>query len=192
MSPDGSGVTEKEFEDSFKWLNRHFSFLYHADGSLTGLDDILERLKVAVMRHGIRGAVIDPYNFISRNRDISETDWVSELLTTLKAFCMAHGVHIWFVAHPQKMRKYDNGELPVPEGNDISGSAAWFAKADFGVTLHRDRSGLATFHVWKVRYSWTGKLGSTALAYNTETSTYEGEPDPTRVTATMDDWRSEL
>ena len=59
------------------------------------VEDIIERLKIAVMRHGIRGAVIDPYNYIQKKGDISETDWISEMLTQLRIFTQAHGIHLW-------------------------------------------------------------------------------------------------
>jgi hypothetical protein len=29
-----------------------------------------------------------------------------------------------------------DGSVPPPKGYDISGSAAWFAKADLGITVH--------------------------------------------------------
>ena len=80
-------------------------FLYQADGSLSSLDSIITRMKIAVMRHGVRGIIIDPYNYIARDQDTSETDWISEMLTKLRVFAQAHSIHIWFVAHPTKMMR---------------------------------------------------------------------------------------
>ena len=59
-------VSREELDDAFGWVRQHFSFLYHADGTLSSMDSILESLQVAVMRYGIRGWIIDPYNFILR------------------------------------------------------------------------------------------------------------------------------
>lgn len=174
-------VSKVEFDAAFNWINDHFVFVHQDDGSLTDLDAILERLKIAVLRHGIRGAVIDPYNYIARPRDISETDWISEMLTKLKTFVMAHGIHLWFVAHPTKLRKNDDGSLPIPKGYDISGSAAWFAKADIGLTIHRvpevapQEVGV---HIWKCRYAWVGQQGSTMLFYDKVTTTYGQKEAP--------------
>ena len=172
MSPD-------EMETAMKFIEDHFTFLYHADGSMTPLDDIISRLKVAVMRNGINGAVIDPYNYIERPRDMAETEWVSELLSRLRLFAQAHDIHIWFVAHPRKMQADANGEYPAPKGYDISGSAAWYAKADCGITVHRpDRvyGKTSEIHLWKCRHSWIGKEGVAELVFDVNTSQYLPRP----------------
>lgn len=130
---------------------------------------------MAVLRHGVRGAVIDPYNYIQKSRESSETDWISEMLSRVKAFAMAHGIHVWFVAHPTKLPIAADGTMPIPNGMTISGSAAWFAKADMGLTVHRpDRqhSNAAEVHVWKVRFNWTGKEGVAELMYRNGIATY--------------------
>lgn len=114
-------MTEKELQAGSDFVHMHFSFLHQTDGSLSTLDSIIERLKVAVLRHGIRGAVIDPYNYISKSKDASETDWISDMLSRVKAFAMAHDIHIWFVAHPTKMQRNADGDVPPPLGYDISG-----------------------------------------------------------------------
>ena len=49
---------------------------------------------------------------------------------------------------------------------DISGSAAWFAKADFGITVSRDENGDTFVVVWKVRFKWLGETGSAHLKYD--------------------------
>jgi hypothetical protein len=166
-------LSQEELDSGLEFVNDHFTFLYQNDGSLSSLKSIVERLKIAVMRHGIRGAVIDPYNYISRPNNVHETEWISDMLTQLRVFAQAHDIHIWFVAHPTKMAR-ENGKIPVPKGYDISGSAAWFAKADCGLTVHRPdpESTLSEVHLWKVRFQWVGKQGQTSLAYDRATSRY--------------------
>lgn len=168
-------VTPDELRIGKEFVQSHFSFIYQADGSMALLDSVLERLKVAVMRHGVRGAVIDPYNYIQKPNDTSETEWVSTLLSKVRLFAQAHDMHIWFVAHPAKMMRSANGDVPPPKGYDISGSAAWFAKADHGITVHRPdpvRSIISEVHSWKCRFSWLGKQGKADLLYSTLTNTY--------------------
>jgi twinkle protein len=171
-------MSEEELDESLAFIDEHFTFLSYKDGKLASLDDILERLKIAVMRHGIRGAVIDPYNYIARDHNMSETDWISEMLTRVCAFAQSYDVHIWFVAHPTKMQR-DNGKIPVPKGYDISGSAAWFAKADCGITVHRPNYETTDveIHIWKCRFSWVGKQGECKLTYDPSTSTYRDYND---------------
>lgn len=168
-------MNKEEALAAFNFVNEHFAFVHQDDGSLANLDSILDRLRIAILRFGIRGAIIDPYNFISRdNRDKSETEWISDMLTKVKAFAMGHGIHIWFVAHPTKMQRNSEGRIPPPGGFDISGSAAWFAKADCGLTVHREKEDplVAQIHIWKCRFSWVGKQGQTNLLYDLSTTRY--------------------
>lgn len=160
-------------ERALAWVGDHFSFLHQVDGSLSSLDDIIDLAKAAIMRYGIRGLVIDPYNFLDRG-DSNETDWVSEALTKLKVLAMAHDIHIWLCAHPTKLRRKEDGTFPVPTGYDIAGSAHFFNKADMGVTIHRPDllENKTEFHSWKVRFSFTGKVGKTNLTYDVATGLY--------------------
>lgn len=179
-------LSEEELDDALDFINKHFTFIHQADGSMATLDSILDRLKVAVMRHGIRGAVIDPYNYINRPSNVTETEWISEMLTRVRVFAQAHGIHIWFVAHPAKMQR-ENGRVPAPKGYDISGSAAWFAKADCGLTVHRSdpTSNTSEIIIWKIRFSWIGKQGETRLVFDRVTSRYD-EPTAYSVRANND------
>lgn len=173
-------MNAEEARAAFDWVQDHFTFVWQDDGGLANLDSILDRLRISILRHGIRGAVIDPYNFISRDsRDKSETEWISDMLTKVKAFAMGHGIHIWFVAHPTKMQRGADGKIPAPGGFDISGSAAWFAKADCGMTVHRDKDepGISQIHIWKCRFSWVGKQGQANLIYDVRSSSYYEVPE---------------
>ena len=88
---------------------------------------------------------------------------------------MAYDIHLWFVAHPTKMIRDAQGNIPAPKGYDISGSASWFSKADVGLSVHRpnpSESNISEIHCWKCRYSWVGRQGETSLNYNAVTSSY--------------------
>ncbi len=174
---DGSNkMTEEEHQESFKWVNDHFIFLTHESSEPSTIDSILDRLKIAVARTGIRGAVIDPYNYIIMEGDGSETEKISTMLTRVQSFAKSYGVHIWFVCHPAKMQRYGN-ELPRPDGMSISGSMSWWAKADVGITIYRlDKN--TEVNVWKCRYRWVGKTGITELNYDNSTGTYSEISDP--------------
>lgn len=67
---------------------------------------------------------------------MSETEYVSQMLTKIKRFAQHHDVHVWFVAHPRQMRDW-KGQPPTMY--DISGSAHFINKADNGVVIHRNR-----------------------------------------------------
>lgn len=176
--PFFDGVTPRmdktELAIALDWVKEHFVFLYQGDGHQSSIEDILDRLRSAVLRYGINGAIIDPANFVDRPKDQSETEWVSDALTKLKVFNMAHDVHMWFVAHPAKVYRDENGNYPVPGGYSISGSAHWFNKADMGITVHRPdmTHNQSDIHIWKCRFSWVGKVGKASLSYDVATGRY--------------------
>lgn len=180
---DGVGVEEgnvsvprisaPDMRETLNWVSDHFYWIEHSDGAPSTIDDILERAKVSVMRYGVRGVIIDPYNYIDKPGNMPETEFVSELLTKVKQFAVGHDVHVWFIAHPTKLKKDESGRYPPPGGYEISGSAAWFAKADCGLTVHRGSNDCETeIHLWKVRFKWIGKVGSVLLAYDPTTGRY--------------------
>ena len=166
-------MTEQEMSDAVGFINDHFVFLESKDGGLSTIDSIIDRIKQAVFRLGCRGAVIDPYNFIEHQGQ-EEHQSISMMLTKITSFCKAAGIHIWFVAHPAKMYPREDGTYAVPKGMSISGSAAWFAKADLGITVHRGDNDVEV-HCWKSRFKWVGQQGVAKLKYDVVNGTYSGE-----------------
>jgi twinkle protein len=169
---DRMSTDERDYALAF--LNQHFVFLQSHDGAPSTVQSIIDRTKQAVMRMGVRGLVIDPYNYLDMAGD-SEHQAISKMLTDIVLFCKSHEIHAWFVAHPAKQLP-DSG---VPKGQHISGSAAWFAKADMGVTVHRNKNDTQV-HVWKSRFKWVGAVGEVELNYDLPTGRYSDKPDPTR------------
>ena len=169
---DGTNrMTESEKDKSFKWVQDHFLFMDSENIEPASIDSILDRAKAAVAQIGIRGLVIDPYNYIDmKNKGDSETGAISDLLTRVQAFAKAFGVHVWFVAHPSKTQRAGM-DLPRPDGMAIAGSMAWWAKADCGLTVHRANPNVEVA-VWKCRYRWVGSSGEVQFAYDKTTGTY--------------------
>jgi twinkle protein len=168
-------MSEQEKEDAFKWVNDHFLFIDTNGDEPSTLESILNRTKVAIKRMGVRGLVIDPYNFIDLNRSSTETEAISDMLTKVQKFVKSHDLHCWFVAHPAKVNR-SGMEQPRPDGMSISGSMAWWAKTDCGVTIHR-QEGFVEVAVWKCRYRWVGTQGETTLLYNKTSGTYSENLD---------------
>ncbi len=163
-------MSKDEVAEAMSFIDKHFVFLESRDGAMSTMESIIERAKQAVLRLGVRGLVIDPYNYIERVGD-NENEGISEMLTKISLFAKSHGIHVWFVAHPTKVRMNEDGTYPVPKGNEVSGSAAWFAKADIGVTVHRGEEG-TEIHCWKCRWKWIGKQGHTYIAYDLPTGRF--------------------
>ena len=163
-------MTEEEKEEAFKWVENHFIMMDSETIEPTSIESVLERAKIAVTRMGIRGLVIDPYNYIENKSGGSEHEFISNMLTKIQAFAKAYDVHVWFIAHPSKITR-SGMDLPRPDGMAISGSMAWWAKADNGITVHRAEHHVE-IAVWKCRYRWIGTQGETKLEYVKNTGTY--------------------
>ncbi len=175
-------MTEGELQKSLAWTQRHFVFIRAEDDSPT-LDWLLEAARNAVLRYGVKGLVIDPYNEIEHRRPgaMTETEYVSQMLGKVKRFAANHGVHVWFIAHPAKPQRDKDGKIPVPTLYDISGSANWVNKADCGLVVHRDPLAWppqVEIHVRKVRFKSVGKPGMATLDYDTATGRYSDQAAP--------------
>lgn len=155
-------ITEQEFSDAKQWLHQHFHFILPEAPTL---DAVLDKAKVLVRRHGLKGLIIDPYNELDHTRrkeGINETEYVSSFLTQLRTFARQQSVHIWLVAHPAKLMKDRDGSYPVPDGYTISGSAHFYNKADNIIAVHRDTTNpnaSTEVHVQKIRSRWLGNRG---------------------------------
>jgi twinkle protein len=162
-------IPQKELINSLEWLQQHFLFIAPEE-SLT-ISSLLAIAKSLVTRNGIRGLVIDPWNEFdhSRPNGQNETEYISIALTQIRRFGRAHGVHVWLVAHPQKLYRLKDGSYPVPTPYDISGSAHWRNKADNCITVWRDQNELerpVKLFVQKVRFREVGSIGEIDLRWN--------------------------
>ena len=141
------------------------------------IQGLLQTAKRLVARHGIRGLLIDPWNEFEHSRGThSETEYISSSLTQIRRFARAHGVHVWLVAHPQKLYRKDDGSYPVPTPYDISGSAHWRNKADNAITVWRDEQNTEApvkIFVQKIRFREVGRIGLVELHWNVVNGRYE-------------------
>lgn len=184
-------MSEQEVQQSVDWAKERF-FLIRTDDTAPTVEWILEKARVAVIRHGIKGLVIDPYNEIEHQRPagLTETEYVSWMLNRVHRFARNHDVHVWFVAHPQKPQRGKSGDYPLPSLYDISGSANWANKADIGVIVERDRtegSRKVTVYVQKVRFKSVGTPGDITLEYDRATGRYREMPDYSPARSRYDD-----
>lgn len=162
-------ISLSEVEDALAWIEDHYVFIRDEEESPT-LDWILETAKSAVLRHGIRGLVIDPYNEMEHKRPpgFTETEYISDMISKVKRFAQAYGVHVWFIAHPAKPQRFQ-GKVVPPTLFDISGSAHWVNKADVGIVVIRSyeqgKENQTTIRVDKVRFKEIGHVGGVVMEY---------------------------
>jgi twinkle protein len=133
------------------------------------------------------GVVIDPWNELEhlRPQHYSETEYISATLSMIRSWARENSVHVWLVAHPQKLRRLEDGKLPVPTPDTISGSQHWWNKADNCITVWREfgdpPSEKVEIHVQKIRFKHVGRPGVVPLMYDRITGRYN-EPPPQQFT----------
>lgn len=171
---DGQRMSREELRSTYPFINEHFKFMQQDDGAKATVDSILERITTAVFRWGIRNVVIDPYSYVERDKNDSETQFISDLLARVRLVAQTYGLHIWFVAHTTKIPVREDGSYRVPGGYDVSGSGEWFAKPDFGLTVHLEpkEPGLVKVACWKCRFTWYGKKGDALVRWLPDEQAY--------------------
>lgn len=171
---DHERISSIEFDPAINFIDAHFFFININKVDVT-LQGILDKAKELVLRKGIKGLLIDPWNYIEHKipKGQNETQYVSDCLSKIKAFALTHNIHIIIVAHPTKMPKV-NGKYEVPTLYHISGSAHFFNKTDNGITVNRNYdNNTVDVYIQKVRYSWLGKIGVCSFIYDIETRQYQ-------------------
>jgi twinkle protein len=152
-------MTHKSIAEWAEWCNTRFAYIScDSEKAAPTLDWLLQRFRVCVVRDGATDAVLDPWNQIEHQRgQLNETDYIDAALRRLSAFGRRHGCNIWIIAHPTKMRSARPGDpLPVPSAYDISGSSAWYNKADMVITVYRT-DGISQIHMQKAKFErWQG------------------------------------
>lgn len=189
--PFGFGPTERiredELAESVDEMRDWFGFLTPAvdtQRELFTIEDVLIGAELRFRLLGIwgdaksqKGIVIDPWNELEhlRPQHTSETEYISATLTMLRSWARRHAVHVWLVAHPQKLKR-EEGRLPIPRPDSISGSQHWWNKSDNALTVWRDLEAVnpdrVAIHIQKIRFKNVGKIGVVELNYDRVTGKY--------------------
>lgn len=138
------GCSAQEFDrhpqraQAYASIEQHVKVISNAlDENLEfDIDTFLETARVSVIRDGARLILLDPWNEIEhkRNRDETLTEYVGRAIRKVKSFARRYNVAFWIVAHPTKPAKGTNA---IPSLYDVSDSANWSNKADYGLVYHR-------------------------------------------------------
>lgn len=172
-------MTLEEVEKATNWIDNNIFFILPKDEDYT-LTNILEAASYLVLKHGIKGLVIDPWNTISHDyKNDSETEYTKKILNQLTYFERNHGLCLFIVAHPAKMRKVkDTNKYELPNLYDISGSAHWFNKAEVGITVYREFNKemndtlFTAVYVQKVKHRFMGQVGFTKFDFDKRCQRY--------------------
>lgn len=174
--PFGAGptdrMTKEEVHDAMLEMNRHFGFV-----SVSTECDIPAVLNASApwfeANADKRILVIDPWNQLAHDfNGLSETQFVSKSLMQINLWAKDNNVHVFLIAHPQKMRNPD-GTLPVARPDMIAGSQHFWNKADNCLSIWRQPDSTEVdIHVQKVRWAHLGQVGMVTLTYDRVTGRY--------------------
>lgn len=169
-------MTKEEMKEGLGWINDHFHFIIPKEEMLS-VETILKKARATILRYGVKGIIIDPWNEIEHEMRPGEREdqYISRALTQIRRFARFNGVHIWVVAHPKNQQKdKDTGDYKAPTMYEISGGAHWRNKADNGICVHRPdmTTPLVEIYVQKIRFREVGKIGKVSLKYAMDTSGY--------------------
>ncbi|MGN0237583.1 MAG: bifunctional DNA primase/helicase [Lepagella sp.] len=160
-----------EYTQVKRHLEQNFFFISPSDYKVA---TILDKAKYLVRRRGIKALVIDPYNRLEDEKGgMKETDYISLLLDRLTNFAQHNDVLVILMAHPTKPAKNKEGKIDPPTLYDISGSAHFFNKADFGIVVHRDKANdIVKIKIEKVKFRHLGMPGIAYMKYNLNNGRY--------------------
>lgn len=187
--PFGLGPTARMAEDemlsALSWVNDHVTFLSN-EGVMPTVESLIERFETAVRRYGVKACVVDPFNFIKLpgKEGGFDTESINDMLSQFKMFAQRAEVVFFLVAHPAKPMAGNTDFIPT--GYSISGSAHFYNRADFGLTMQRKNSE-SILHVWKARFAHQGRMGNIALQYDPPTGGFY-EPMAS-LNLPIDDWK---
>jgi twinkle protein len=172
--------SDQEFEIAYEYIRDNF--FYIMDEEDYSIEMILEGAKNLIQSKGIKVLVIDPYNKLEyqAGRSETETQYIGRFLDTLQMFARFNDCLVILVAHPKKMQKTAN-KFDVPTLYDISGSAHFFNKADYGLCIYRIKGDDSKYenqveiHIQKVKFKHLGECGAVNLKYNYNNGRFEDE-----------------
>lgn len=139
------------------------------------LEEMLELARISVLRQGTKLVIFDPWNEVEHKRreNENETDYIGRAIRTIKYFAKQYGVAVWIVAHPKKPAMW--GQKPEAPGlYDISGSAHWANKADYGAVIYRPNkeNNETQLIICKVRMGLPGREQTVKMEWQWTNSTY--------------------
>lgn len=165
----------EELDAADAWIERMFSFVSPSEDDDATLEWLLERCSTAIIRHGAKIIVIDPWNEIEHVRppDMSMTEYTGFAIKQFRRLARKHLVHVIVAAHPTKQKKLDNGDFAIPTLYDIADSAHWYNKSEVGIVVHRSSTGTIVRVAKSKFHDEIGRPGDVPVAFNPETGRYE-------------------
>ena len=131
-------LTNDECAIADRWNDEHLLWISHPQRRPT-FKWFMDLAEVAVIRHGVKIIVLDPWNKVESDRpaDVRETDWIRDRLNEMLDFARNFGVLMLVLCHPSKGDQRTRDRRPELE--DIAGSKHWDNIPDQGLSIYRPK-----------------------------------------------------
>jgi twinkle protein len=175
-------MTDEEYEFACRFIGEHFFYVYPEDEHT--IFNIHERFRHLIMKKGINGCRIDPWNQLDKEFTrfgMTNEERLSIDLKASKRFSLENGVCYSILAHPKNPEYLDKKtkQLPIVDMYDIAGGAQWGNKIDniwsyYRPNWHIDKEDpTVEIHFQKIKRKRTGgKLGWVELTHDWKTKRY--------------------
>jgi twinkle protein len=159
-------MTEDEYVAAARFINDHIFFVYPDNDH--DLASINEKFRYLILKKGVDGVMIDPWNQLDKTQKAYERDdqYLSVALKDVKRFALLNHICYIIVAHPKNPQYNSDRSLPVADMYDLHGGSMWGNKADQIISYYRPRyhedknSPEVDVHIQKLKRKRTGgKLG---------------------------------
>jgi len=168
----------------YNWIAEHFYFVYPKEKTPTP-EYIKSRFLELIIKHKVSGCVIDPFNQMTNDYGGRDDKYLESFLGDISRFAMMNNVFMSIIAHPNKLRKLENGEYECPNVFDLAGGAMWNNKSDNILVYYRPNRNenpqdtLCQFFSKKIRrQNIVGTIGSMDMHYIYQDRTFEFKDTP--------------
>ena len=173
-------LSQAEIDVAIDYICKNFYFFNY--DKVKSFDDINSMVSSMHSSLAFDILVVDSYNKVEWNKpsNETETDFISKMLDKLCEMAINYNIMVILVAHPRKM-EWRNGDkvAQCPTAYDINGSANFYNKSDFVLSVHRDRdyyNEIVTIRVDKVKFNHYGTQGTCLLKYDVASGNYYNVP----------------
>jgi twinkle protein len=173
-------MTEEEYIDACLFLDLHFFYVYPEWEH--DLESIHEKFRYLILKKGVDGVLIDPFNQLDKTQKAYERDdqYISNTLKDVKRFALLNAVSYNIIMHPKSPTYNQDKSLPPADMYDIAGGAMTGNKSDqiisyYRPNYHSDKNDPNVHAIMqKVKRKRTGgKLGTFEMRLNWKTKRYE-------------------
>jgi twinkle protein len=168
-----------EYTSACKFISDHIYYVYPENEH--DINSIHEKFRYLILKKGIDGVMIDPFNQLDKTQKAYERDdqYLSWVLKDIKRFALLNNIVYTIIAHPKNPTYNQDRSLPVPDSYDLHGGSMWANKADqilsyYRPKFHEDKNNPdVEVYVQKLKRKRTGgKLGSFPLTLNWQKKRY--------------------